>query len=1017
MAVDAGNTHQTAKRLGILGSNPILEQQTLSAADPLDYYQFRIDGTQRITFRSRMNYTANTGSRANFDLELYRRNDSDGSFTLLQTSLNAGLLGDTLNLNLTPGVYQVKVERKSGQGEYSLVLRNVPDTAGDTFNNALELGRLTLGQQITRQPEILGGRPTPTGTTTAGFTADVDYYRFSLNRKADVNLQLTGLNNGARLTLFRGSEADVLSTVESFPTATANGVALISRALIPGTYVFKVEGLSNRLITTPGYVINLSGTEAPDEGGNQGAPRNLDLGFKTTRIEEFVGNFDERDVYTFTPTITGQLRLRLDATVGSADIALFAGNSPVGNETVTTTEPGSFDLEVQQGTQYTLEINRTTGSPNTGYLLSGSVRPPDRVGNDFATATLLTNPGASTSFPSLSETPQIYSDFIAEAGDETDNDVFKLVLQDPNRVAHYRLRFDLKGLSDDAKLELYKEVRGSATPQLLNTYPGNATRSARSDGTLAEGVYYLRVTPGSIDAASTYQLEMSLRSVVGVPGIVRNVAFNGDANASNLVEVQGTAFFTAFDGESEQPQSLYQSSGSLDSTIRIDSFSSISNLRSAGNALYFLANKGQGEQLWKWQSSTGASVVQDTTAPAVSAITNLFVVGNSLIFQGTVAGSSTAGLFWTNGTEIEQIENAGLNLTSFVAVGNDLYYVADAPGVTGGPVLHRVLGAGNSNNPSPATLASEVVNGGTFGTVNIRDIRNLTSVVNEDRNNNGQEDDGFSLFFLGAQPGQFFYQLRRLDLSGTTPQLTTYSTLGEEAFGSNPPPGTFVRTHQRQGTDTATDDNFYVYFAASALDTSQTPATFIGSELWRVDLRTNTPNLVQDLNLGNNGSNPANLTLASFRGSNQNDLLFFTADNGTTGTEVWAYNGIQVKLVRDVNPSTDPNFERGSNSGSLTVSGTSLYFTADTPLNLQTNEGGRELWEVNLLSPDLFAQDNSAAVRLFDLRETVEQGVPASSDPQQLIDINGQLYFTADNGVDGREVFTNFAGTEDEEQV
>ena len=147
-----------------------------------------------------------------------------------------------------------------------------------------------------------------------------------------------------------------------------------------------------------------------------------------------------------------------------------------------------------------------------------------------------------------------------------------------------------------------------------------------------------------------------------------------------------------------------------------------------------------------------------------------------------------------------------------------------------------------------------------------------------------------------------------------------------------------------------------------------------GFELWRYD-GINPPTLAADIRPGSRGSSPDNLTVF-------NGQLYFRADDGTgSGKELWRYDGTNPpQQVADINPGSgnaDPTH--------LTVFNNQLYFNADDGSN------GTELWQYDGIN---------APQRVTDINPG-----SGNADPTNLTPFNDKLYFRANDGINDTELW------------
>jgi ELWxxDGT repeat protein len=214
---------------------------------------------------------------------------------------------------------------------------------------------------------------------------------------------------------------------------------------------------------------------------------------------------------------------------------------------------------------------------------------------------------------------------------------------------------------------------------------------------------------------------------------------------------------------------------------------------------------------------------------------------------------------------------------------------------------------------------------------------------------------------------------------GNTAYVAADDGSGIELWKSNGTPGGTVRVKDIwPGTDGSnpqelTNVNGIVYFTANNGKN--------GRELWKTNGSASGTVMVKDILQVTGSSSPTGLT-------NLNGTLYFSANNGSHGFELWKSNGTAegTVMVKDIRPdakvSSSPKF--------ITRSNGMLFFTA-------IDDTGRELWESD--------GTEAGTVRVKDIR------TGSDADIENLIDVNGTLFFTANDGVHGDELWKS-NGTE-----
>jgi len=155
-----------------------------------------------------------------------------------------------------------------------------------------------------------------------------------------------------------------------------------------------------------------------------------------------------------------------------------------------------------------------------------------------------------------------------------------------------------------------------------------------------------------------------------------------------------------------------------------------------------------------------------------------------------------------------------------------------------------------------------------------------------------------------------------------------------------------------------------------------------GTELWRYS-GSGVPTEAARI-YPNNGSSPEHL--AVFNGS-----LYFSAYDGPAhGRELWKFNGTSASLAADIVPGGSGS----SNPTGLTVYNSKLYFAATDPAH------GTELWSF----------DGTTATMVAEINPTPDPGngdtFLMDSNPTDLTVFNGLLYFSANDGVHGDELWS-----------
>jgi ELWxxDGT repeat protein len=337
--------------------------------------------------------------------------------------------------------------------------------------------------------------------------------------------------------------------------------------------------------------------------------------------------------------------------------------------------------------------------------------------------------------------------------------------------------------------------------------------------------------------------------------------------------------------------------------------------------LYFPADDGaNGIELWKSDgTTTGTQMIKDIHPSGDGVPTDEFAVYNGEVYFAASDGTNGLELWKTDGTTGGTVRVKDVHPHSFVVFSNELFF----------------------------TTASDCylwkTDGTESGTVRVADRvcptpTKLTAV-------------GSTLFFSGFTNGQ------DRDLwayNGSTAQIVKNIAPSE-----------------------ITDPRHLTAFNGKLYFTVETGAS--GRELWTSDGTDTGTHLLTDINPGPDSAldtryGPApDFTIVD-------DQLFFVADDGTNGDELWVTDGTSAgtHLVKDLTSGSYPPH-------ALTAMGGRVYFAVSTAAY------GEEVW----------SSDGTAAntVLLADIKDG-----SGSSRPSALFAHDGTLYFGAEDETHGDEL-------------
>jgi ELWxxDGT repeat protein len=479
----------------------------------------------------------------------------------------------------------------------------------------------------------------------------------------------------------------------------------------------------------------------------------------------------------------------------------------------------------------------------------------------------------------------------------------------------------------------------------------------RSDGTAAGTEMVADINPGSGSSTPRYLTNVSgtlffkasdtggtklWRSDGTGAGtqIVKDIALGGITfGAYGPTNINGTLFFSANDGT--HGFELWQSDGSAAGTQIVKDIvpgggsSKPSYLTNFGGTLFFSANGGfNGTELWRSDGSAAGTVQikQINTDTLDSSPSNFVPVNGSVFFTASTPASGRE--LW-----VTDESAAGTHLVKDINPGSNDSNPGNLTNVNG-----TLFFAANNGTNGTELWRSD---GSAAGTQMIRDI------------NFGSQS---------SSPYSF------TNFNGTLLFNANDGTNGRELWRSD---GSYAGTQLVKDIDPGagdSDPNTMANFNGTLFFRADNGTN--GYELWRSDGTEGGTQMVKDINPGSGASIPGEFT-------NVGGTLFFAADDGANGPELWRTDGSTggTLMVKDIFPGSygsEPSYL-------INVSGTLFFKARDKADN-----------------PELWRSDGSAAGT--QIVAEIRPGIHGS-DPHYLTNVSGTLFFEANDGTNGRELW------------
>ncbi len=588
----------TAINNGAIAGRQVLPTNDVGNGDLWDVQQFQLAATSDVTFTL-------SGLQADADLYIVRDFNGNGQWDfntneLLASSVNSGTTPESISISgLAPGNYYAIVATYDGlYTNYSLAVTT--DAAGNSLASARSLATTTNG--------TLNGSVSV--NDFVGTSDRNDFYTFQTPTTSNFQLSLTGLTADADVYLFQDSNAngsfDTSDILVSSRQVGTSAESINVSGLAAGRYFVDVAQYSGDTNYT--LAITANGTD-----NSLDTARNLGTLSGNLTLNDFVGNSDPVDFYSFQTTTTSNFQLSMTGLTADADVYLIQdsnqnGSIDAGDVLVSSQQSGTNSESISYtglaAGRYFVGVYQYSG--NTDYTLSMTT---DTAGNTLATARNL---------GTLNGTINV-NDFVGSS-DPVDVYTFQTT-----GTSNFQLA--MTGLAADADVYLIQDSNQNGS---IDT--GDVLAYSAAAGTSAEAINYAGLAAGRyFVAVSQYSgntnYALSLTATTGDVG-------NNYATAADVGLVSGQVIRTGSVGGTDLGD-VYHFSTNATSNLQLNltGLTADANLflvqdvnqngvYDAGDLLAFSTNTGTtAEQINRTDLAAG-SYFAWVTANSGSAITN-----------------------------------------------------------------------------------------------------------------------------------------------------------------------------------------------------------------------------------------------------------------------------------------------------------------------------------------------------------------------------------------------------------